>query len=828
MIDGGSFTATTAGRGTLSVTFPGTDTTDQIGVEVVDLSADSSRLGGISIRAADARDGALPDLAPPGAWLRLRVDAVFDGAVVDATRWATWTIDDPALAEIDEDGLLTVSSRATSGSVEIQASVGSLSERLTLTIIDTCVEAITVTDAVGRSSDGVALNVGAPMRADVEVDWSQPMVGWEPWVREQLAWTVDDPGVLEIDGQGLAVGASEGSTRITATLTAATCTGTAAARMVVDVGTEYRIAATFGHGFVTCYEGEWVELELVHRFDDESTAAGLVADLFATDDASVAAVSHAARPATLSCGQAGTTTIRGDRFGEPVAVDVVVYPTDIDERGPDVVYVRADDGRLYGATTDGDVREISVGLPDDVRVTRMNVIEAGERVVFETTDALGGRGLYAARTRGGPLQPMVPAGLDVTDWRVSPDQGWVFALAGQRTESQMLLATSTFGPPSWRIAPAEPAPGSSERGALASMSFSEDGAWVAYATVNGAGFDLRLANVGGPLRKVFLEGTSQTVMRWLDTSWLAHLAGGTLLVGQPLEGAMVAIDDADAFVVSPVENDPRLAWLAPGPSFLAAHVFDPRIETEPRNLALPTADGDARNLQWGPDGRALYTEVPVEGPLGIYHRIVRHDLEAGTSVSNVPSSDSAGDQELYLSPGGDDAIVTFTDGSAVTLWLTDLPAFDRVFVQSDYDLADAAIAFTWVDDDRFVYASAGNLLLVDRRGFSEADGLFDPPVDLLGVFDIGGFLYLRTATPKLYRLDYDRAWQFDAGGRVLVAEEDVTDVWVVEDDVVVFAYPAVDEQGLRLGVTFIDGDTPTTQQLIGGAAVLFVEGIEPL
>lgn len=128
--------------------------------------------------------------------------------IINVTTAVDWVLDAPEVAEIINGQLSSLAVGSVNLTVEL---AGVSSASTTFTITEDNLETIALTASTGTKTiyQGYhsVLTATGQFSSEIELDLS-----------EQVQWTADSPGILSIDDQGLALGLSEGTTNVIASL----------------------------------------------------------------------------------------------------------------------------------------------------------------------------------------------------------------------------------------------------------------------------------------------------------------------------------------------------------------------------------------------------------------------------------------------------------------------------------------------------------------------------------------------------------------------------------------------------------------------------------
>ncbi|HSZ82732.1 MAG TPA: Ig-like domain-containing protein [Polyangia bacterium] len=151
-------------------------------------------------------------LDPPMVTLPIGAVATFtvtgnysDGTTADVSSMATWSIDATGVATVDGKGDVTAEK---AGQATLVATVGALQARAPVTVSAATVTGLSVLPPVGTT--GIGTTVGFTATAFLSDGTSAD-------VTSAAAWSVDDPMVATIDGNGVATGVGVGMANVTAT-----------------------------------------------------------------------------------------------------------------------------------------------------------------------------------------------------------------------------------------------------------------------------------------------------------------------------------------------------------------------------------------------------------------------------------------------------------------------------------------------------------------------------------------------------------------------------------------------------------------------------------
>ncbi len=152
------------------------------------------------------------DVMPLGTRRQFLATAILTtGATVDVTSLATWTSTDEAVVGVSDTSPSKGSGSALAvGSAEIEATVGQVVGRETVTVSAAVLEAVEVSPVVP------VLPVGVNQQFTAEGRFTD---GTVEDLTDQVVWNSSAVDVATVDSAGLAVGGSAGQTTITATAT---------------------------------------------------------------------------------------------------------------------------------------------------------------------------------------------------------------------------------------------------------------------------------------------------------------------------------------------------------------------------------------------------------------------------------------------------------------------------------------------------------------------------------------------------------------------------------------------------------------------------------
>lgn len=129
-----------------------------------------------------------------------------DGSIADLTNLVTWASSSPAIAAIAPNG---IASAATAGTVNISASLASISQSTALTVTAPSIVSISVTPV------GLTLAIGVNQQFVATATYSD---GSSSDLVSGVTWTSSSTAVATVNSSGLATTVAAGSTTITATV----------------------------------------------------------------------------------------------------------------------------------------------------------------------------------------------------------------------------------------------------------------------------------------------------------------------------------------------------------------------------------------------------------------------------------------------------------------------------------------------------------------------------------------------------------------------------------------------------------------------------------
>ena len=202
-----------------------------------------------------------------------------------------WSSNDPLIATVDADGLVTA---VSNGTTQITATSGSVSASATI-VVDQDAGGVTITP-----SSAMLMSIGETLQLEAVVYDSLGTAIPDA----AIAWSSSDPSVATVDSDGLVTAVSNGTTQISATFDDISST---AEISVMQISSS--ITITPDSAMLTSV-GEMVQLEAV-VYDSEGAAIPDAAIAWSNNDPSIATVDADGRVTAVSNGMTQITATSG-------------------------------------------------------------------------------------------------------------------------------------------------------------------------------------------------------------------------------------------------------------------------------------------------------------------------------------------------------------------------------------------------------------------------------------------------------------------------------------------------------------------------------------
>ena len=222
--------------------------------------------------------------------------AYSDGSNSDLTNLVTWSSSTTSVATINPTGL---ASSLTSGTTNISASLGSVSQSTSLTVTAPTMVSIAVTPV------GLTLGIGIGQQFVATATYSD---GSSSDLSSGVTWNSSSPTVAALDGSGMATTLAAGSTTITATV------GALSDNTLLTVVAAHLTSITLSPATASIALGTKQQFSAVGNFDDGSTQP-LTSVTWFSGSSAVASVDQNGLASGLGAGNATITVASGSVTG---------------------------------------------------------------------------------------------------------------------------------------------------------------------------------------------------------------------------------------------------------------------------------------------------------------------------------------------------------------------------------------------------------------------------------------------------------------------------------------------------------------------------------
>jgi uncharacterized protein YjdB len=133
-----------------------------------------------------------------------------DGSSADLSSGVTWTSSSTSVASIDGTGMATT---VAAGSTTITATLGSLTDTSTITVVAAQLTSISVSSSTSGSNSNQSIAAGTTLQLSATGSFNDGSTQLFP----NVTWTSSNPSVATVDANGLVTAVGPGTTTITAT-----------------------------------------------------------------------------------------------------------------------------------------------------------------------------------------------------------------------------------------------------------------------------------------------------------------------------------------------------------------------------------------------------------------------------------------------------------------------------------------------------------------------------------------------------------------------------------------------------------------------------------
>jgi len=314
------------------------------------------------------------------------------GRAFDVSSFVSWLSSDPAVASIDADG---VARGESSGSVSIVARLAGANASLDASA------ALSVRQPAGISQVVVSPPLSEVLVGDTQRFSAAALLddGRSVDISDDVAWSIADDGIAQIDATGLAVGTAAGSTRVFATL------DYQGAYYQGDAGLSVLAAATIEEIVVTppaatIQAGQQQQYQATARLSDGRDVPVTDDVSWRTSDASVAQVDSAGLALGLAAGSTEISAVlvfEGVSYSGSADLAVTALTVESIQVRPGYQTARVGDAmqyRAYAILSDQSYRDITEHSSWFTADPSVAVVESGTRAGLATALAAGQTAVY--------------------------------------------------------------------------------------------------------------------------------------------------------------------------------------------------------------------------------------------------------------------------------------------------------------------------------------------------------------------------------------------------------------------------------------------------
>ena len=278
-----------------------------------------------------------------------------DGTASDVSSWTTWTSSNPAVLNVDENGLLTAYPTSSPVTVTVTALSGGTTQSVTVTVYP-----------AGTSLPAPTLGtlIVIPTSSWLEVGNAEQLLALGTYsdgsaqnLTSSVTWASANPGTVTISSSGVATGVAPGLTTITAQ------SGPIQSHTTVVVGTGSVTSVAISPSGNNIAPGASQQLTLTGSFSDLAEQSLNLVTTWTSSTPSVATVSAAGVVTGVA---PGTTQITGSALGQTATTTVIITSATlrsitITPSNASIAVSTLQPFAVFGTYSDGSTHDVTAG-----------------------------------------------------------------------------------------------------------------------------------------------------------------------------------------------------------------------------------------------------------------------------------------------------------------------------------------------------------------------------------------------------------------------------------------------------------------------------------